>query len=812
MPETPLQAAPTDVRHPAVYSIKRHGTGVERCDDEPVRTPGCVQAHGVLLVLRPGELTIAQASENTADHFGRAAGTLLGRPVSDLIGDEAMARVRAVLAGGVSERNPLYAGSVLPAGSPPGPPFDLVVHTADGGRSILVEFERTDRSAEGAAGGTDVNLYTAVKRTVARLQAAATIADFCQAAADEVRAVTHLDRVMVYRFHPDGSGEVMAEARRDDFASWIGLRYPAHDIPEPARDVFRRVWVRPLPDATGGLAEMVPLADPETGRPVDMTHCALRGASVMYTEYLANMRVAASLTLAVRRDDHLWGLIACHHGTPTRFPYEVRAACEFLAQVVSVQIRGAEDREHRVYRQRMDAVHHALLTRTAVDGGLSSLTDPNPSLLDGLDAGGVAVLHRGQWWTAGRTPDEEQLHELAGWLMHRPEFDAQSRPALATDALPALFPAAAAYAAVGAGLIAVPISRGNANFVCWFRPEVARTVDWAGDPLDLPTVAGPNGPRLTPRSSFALWRETVAGRATPWLDVEVDAALRLRLMVMDLVVSRAEQLAAMNADLTRSNEELDAFAYVASHDLKEPLRGIHKYGHYLLAEARSGLPMSEKNRERVESLLRLTERMDGLLDALLHFSRVGRIGPHVEDGVPLGELARESFEMLGARMNEPGVRVEVPRPLPTVRCDRVRVREVFSNLIANALKYNDRPAKHVEVGYVAVGEAGPAVAVALAAEAGVDAFYVKDNGIGIAERHREAVFRMFKRLHPREAYGGGSGAGLTIVKKLVEQHGGTIRLDGAPGVGSTFAFTLCPPAGGLERPLQITLGTPWKRE
>jgi len=254
-------------------------------------------------------------------------------------------------------------------------------------------------------------------------------------------------------------------------------------------------------------------------------------------------------------------------------------------------------------------------------------------------------------------------------------------------------------------------------------------------------------------------------------------------------VLRAERLAEANAELASSNAELDAFAYVAGHDLKEPLRGINTYAHGLLEDANAG---RVQNAERVEWLLRLTVRMDTLLDALLHYSRVGRLSLDFTD-TELGPVLVEAVEMLGARLAESRVELRVPRPLPVAHCDRVRVREILSNLISNAAKYNDKPQAWVEIGYIGVNDE-PA-AVARPASAPDDTrddtlFYVRDNGIGIEPRQHERVFAIFKRLHAQDAFGGGTGAGLTIVRKMVEQHKGRIWLDSQPGEGTTFYFTL----------------------
>lgn len=765
------EVPPANAALPSPYSVKRHGVTIANCDSEPVQTPGCIQPHGVLLALRPSDLSVAQVSENSQAWLGRAPEDLLGAPITAVLGEQDGERLRSFLASEALERNPLYAFTTTIAAT--GERLDLTAHYADG--VALIELEQTGRTERDAP-----NPYALLKRASARLQAAATVAEFCQTIADEVFEVTGLDRVMVYRFASDGAGEVFAEAKRADLHPWRGLRYPADDIPAPARAIFKRIGVRPLPDARAEMMEMVPLANPDTGRPLDMTHCALRGASVMYTEYLQNMGVAASLTMPLLRQGELWGLIACQHQTPTRLPYTMRSAAELLAQVASLQLPFAEQREHTGYRARVDALHHELLTRAAQTSELTELLSGAPNLLDGIECDAVALRYRDCWTTLGPTPTQAQLDALASWLETSPEFRDGDRPVLATQALATRFPPAAAYAELASGLLAIPLARELNTMILWFRAEVIQTVSWAGNPHDKPTVPGPHGPRLTPRKSFEIWQEQARGRSCPWEPVELEAALALRYSVMDLIMSQAERLAELNIELARSNAELDAFAYVASHDLKEPLRGIHKYAHYLLEEAKSGAKLSEQGRERLANLLRLTVRMDGLLDALLHFSRVGRLELDYED-LAVDAIVREAVEMLGARLSEVDVELRIPRPLPWLRCDRVRVREVFANLISNAIKYNDKPHKWVEIGYIGPGEA-PAE--------GETVFYVRDNGVGIGLEHHERVFAMFKRLHPRDGFGGGAGAGLTIAKKLVEQHRGQIWIESTPGEGSTFFFTL----------------------
>jgi len=780
-------AAPWDTQP---YSIKRDGLTLVNCDDEPVRTPGCIQAHGALLVLRQADLSILQASENTLVILGRAAAELLGQSVAAVVQSAGEVRLRNVLDTEPTECNPIYAFT-LPAGEQVAA-MDVTVHTLDG--VVMVEFEATGRSPSTQIVGEEMpgpknqpDYYSLIKKTVTRLQTMQTVQTFCQALADEVRLLSGMDRVMIHKFHADHHGEVFAESCGSDLPPWLGMHYPAEDIPKPTRDIFTKTWIRPVPDISGALAEMMPLVNPDTGKPVDMTYCALRGASMMYAEYLKNMGVTASLTLALRRDNLLWGLIACHqYSGPRHVPYESRAACEFLAQVGSLLHKSVEDRENAAYRIQLEEVHQQLLKNAAQEGGLACMTDGAPSLLSAMQAGGAALFHREQWWRVGQTPSEVQLEALGQWVVQRLDVGSLAKPLYATQSLAADYPPGAAFADVASGLLAAPLSRSGDNLMMWFRPEVKETINWRGNPHYEPKVTGPHGSRLTPRRSFELFSESVHQQALPWLQVEIDAAARLRTFIMELVIERAEQLAGLNADLARSNEDLDAFAYLASHDLKEPLRGIHTYAHQLSESA----PADEEEKRKLQALIRLTLRMDSLLDSLLHFSRVGREELTLEN-VDLNEALVDAMEMTGSRTGDSRAQIVAPRSLPRILCDRVRVGEVLVNLLSNALKYNDKAVKRVEVGFIDAHESALRSGFPQTTD-GQTVYYVRDNGIGIAPHHFDQVFKLFKRLHGREEYGGGAGAGLTIVRKLVERHRGQVWPESVLGEGTTFFFTLNP--------------------
>ena len=484
------------------------------------------------------------------------------------------------------------------------------------------------------------------------------------------------------------------------------------------------------------------------------------------------MGVRATMSISIIQDNQLWGLVACHHYSPRYVTHPARMACEFLAHMLSLQVGSKEALENHEYVERLTSKHAELVRAMSEDKDLfDGLLKSESDFEHWIDAQGVAFCVGDEVNLLGATPAEADVRQVVAWLLEHSDQEV-----FATNNLGAHYAPAREFRSTAAGLLAARLAKLKPQYVLWFRPEIAQEVHWAGDPTK-PVEVGDFGERLTPRKSFALWIEEVEGKSAPWKDCEIDAARALRRSILEIVGRKAEELLKLNAELERSNDELDSFAFITAHDLKEPLRGIHGYSQLLIESY--GEQLDDDAQQQLQTLMLLTQRMESLIESLLYYSRVGR-AELMRTAVNLNNIVSETLEMMQLRLQESNAEVHINGALPNLQADAVMLREVFENLIVNAVKYNDKGARTVEVGRLAAtGAAGSA-----------PVFYVRDNGIGIEDKHHNDIFRIFNRLHGREQYGGGVGAGLTITKKIVERHGGRIWVESTPGAGSTFYFTL----------------------
>lgn len=708
------------------------------CDREPIHLPGAIQPHGALLALDEPALTVTHVSVNVRELLHVEPDAALGRRLENVLDDEVCSAVRAAL----SRPRPWLAPLPVERG---GLLFDGLVHRHRG--AAILELERKDAA-------TCTPPDAALREALGRVQAAGDWHQLGAAAVEDVRLLTGFDRVMLYRFDPDDEhGAVVDEARAAGVESFLGLHYPASDIPWQARALYVSNWLRLIPDIEYTPVPIVPGAGATEARPLDLSFALLRSVSPVHVEYLRNMKVRASMSISIVRDQRLVALIACHHSTPRYVPSAVRSACELLARVISLKLAAVEElsAKARLTALRRSGAVLADAMRAATGEPTSALLGHGAELLRLVNAPGAAIRNSSGLHLVGSTPKRKEVEDLVAWL------ERGGSPVVSTSFLCRLYPAAHDLARHASGLLAIAIPTRPPAFVVWFRPELRETVCWAGDPT--PPRPDPLDQRIRPRRSFDVWKELVTGQSARWTAEEIEVAEDLRrcAVEVDLVrqVRRAEN----------AIEVRDELMAIVSHDLKNPLNVIEMAAHLLADRAQDPL---------VDRISRAADNMERLIGDLLDLAKIegGRftISPRamsakaiVEDGVGLIEAVAEQKH----------VRVEVAAADIRIHADAQRVLQVLSNLLGNAIKFTP---------------VGGTIRIGTEPEGDWVRFTVEDSGPGIAASELPHVFERY--WQGRGASRHSVGLGLYIAKGIVDAHGGRIWVESRVGRGSTFHFTL----------------------
>lgn len=731
---------------------------IERCSQEPIQIPGSIQPHGFLLVVDETSLQILQASENAGLWLGVPAIELLGSDFAALFDDgfDLNQHLRYLPD---EEIFPFHIGDVhLRQGPRTEQRMTVLVHRHD--QVLIVEFEPLSND-RGAIRG---DFYPLVRAFVSSLQQLSTIDELLQSSIRQIKDITGFGRVKAYRFDDDGNGLVLAEAADPGYPQYLGLSFPASDIPNQARELYRINRIRLIQNADYQPSPLVPALNPHTGKPLDMTFTSLRSVSPVHLQYMRNMGTQASMSLSIVVGGKLWGLISCHHEQPHPVDYKTRTACELLSSVLSLQIESHEShastRQLLDQRQRIVQMLSSMADHDSVSDGLLQLPQV---LLAFAGAQGAAIISADRCELIGNTPPESMVIALVHWLSHRGDETVFHTDQVQRDIeeLPEL-------ARHCAGVLAVAISQIHSHYLVWFRPEQTRTVNWAGHPAKDIDAHG----SLSPRHSFESWQQEVRGYAAPWHPWVIDGVLELRNAVLGIVLRKAEELAQLTGELQRSNKELEAFSYSVSHDLRAPLRHIAGYTE-LLTEI-EGEVLSERGLRFLKHIEDAARFAGTLVDNLLNFSQMGRSALRMSD-VDLNALVATIRIDLAPDYEGREIVWDIAA-LPKLIGDPAFINLALHNLIANAIKYTrGRTPARIEIG-AQQGENETVV-------------YIRDNGVGFDMAYANKLFGVFQRLHRMEDFEG-TGIGLASVRRIIERHDGRVWAEGQIDQGATFYFAL----------------------
>ena len=485
------------------------------CATEPIHAPGTVQPHGVLFAVDRRTLQVVQVSANAGHVLGVEPADLLGRPL-DILQERATGSGwrDAVTGATVRQENPhrVSVGDRL---------FDAVGHVS--GSLGILELE--------PAAPTDDRLLATLHAALQRLSGSRTVEQLRTDAAQEVRAITGFDRVMVYHFHPDGHGEVVAEDRADGLEPYLGLHYPASDVPAQARQLYVLQPSRLIVTSEDVSAPLLGRAGADTGRPLDLSRAELRSVSPHHLQFLRNMGVGASVSFSLVQDGKLVGMVSCNSREPRYVPYLVRRGCEILAQQVSLQLGAMVETDRLTRRLEVQQLRSHLVEQMFRSEDVAAgLTTGDLTVLDLVEADGAVVRLDGQLTSIGDAPPHDRIETAVAALT----TSGHGTASLLTEALSTDRPDLGQLLPTVAGLLVVPFG-GDGDYLAWFRREVVRTVDWLGD-----QSSGNRATPLSPRNSFGLWRQSVADRSLAWDEEEVLQAEELRRDVDNVLLRRAE--------------------------------------------------------------------------------------------------------------------------------------------------------------------------------------------------------------------------------------------------------------------------------
>ncbi|WP_162784711.1 GAF domain-containing protein [Paracoccus suum] len=642
--------------------------GDDSCAREPIQFLGGVQDFGCLLVLST-DWVVRNASANCGAVLGIEAEAMVGTRLIEHLPPDAMHLLRGkvqILGRGGDDGISVFEVDLLQDGRR----FDIALHRD--GDNLLFDFERS-------GDGTHHADAAVVGALLARVRAAPDPRAMCDIAANGIWAMTGFDRVMVYKFDPDYSGVVIAEALGAGADSYMDQRFPASDIPAQARALYTRSLLRIIADVDAPVHPLVPAVGPD-GKPVDLSLSVTRAVAPIHLTYLRNMGVGASMSASILRGGKLWGMIACHHPRAHYVDYNTRAQIELFTRLLSYELTLAEIAAEGEHARAAHAMHERVSAALAsgIQPGLElSILAQEIGTVIAFD--GMTLMLRGIYDSQGLTPTEAEHRALLSALVA-----AGPAKVFATDHLEADLPGVIAPERGIGGLLAIPLRSHPREYVLLLRREVTQDVVWAGVPQK---TLLPDG-RLSPRKSFEAWREQVSGHSLPWNAGDLRAAEVLRITLLEMALKQTADTS--HRDLRRSHSQEVVIA-----ELNHRLRNMFGLVGGLISRGAAGASpevgkFATELRGRIEALARASDVLTGTSedqDTTLRRLICTEIEAFAGDSERLHFSGGDVVLAAGARGT---------------------MALVIHELVTNAVKYGalSSPSGQVEVAFVTDGEAG----------------------------------------------------------------------------------------------------------
>lgn len=742
--------------------------GYQGCDREPIHLLGHIQPHGVLIGINESELKIVQISENTTEFFNLNASSLINQPLSSLLPQSQIDLLASFLCHKELEVfNPIKLIIQVRGDEYL---FQGVMHRTDG--LLILELEPISKELNPSLG-----FYYLAKSAAINVREAKGFDEISDLLVKEVRKITGFDRVLIYKFDPDNSGVVIAESKKDELETLLGLHYSSFDIPELARKLYYKNWLRLIVDVNYQPVPIIPQENPLTQKNLDLSLSTLRSVSNYHVRYLQKMGVAASFSISLINSDSLWGLIVCHHYSPKYIDYETRKTCEFLGQIMSVEIVNKHEQYIKQAQERIKVIQAKLKQDilNAYQANDHNFIQDIDKLLGLVNASGAVICLSDRISEVGICPPRAFVDRLIEWL--KP----QSQDILYTNCLSQLLSESLEFKDEASGFLSISIRLNHTSYhIIWFRSEVIQTVNWAGDPSKLVDIDDDLDP--SPRRSFELWKETVRAKSLPWDEVEIEAALELRSTLMLAALEFSQQALKREAERSEvANQAKSNFLARMSHELRTPLNAILGCTQLMSREDE----LTEDLGEYVKIISHSSEHLLNLIDDVLEISKI-------EAEKIILETSRFDFhiflnnlqDLIKVRTKDKNLQIifaihpDVPQ---YIKADERKIRQILLNLLGNAIKFTNRGYVILRVSLMDTNADDSKLTIH---------FEVEDTGCGIAPEEIDTLFEAFVQTASGRASQSGTGLGLVISQQLVRFMGGYIQASSILGKGTIFQFEI----------------------
>ncbi|MBU1211888.1 MAG: GAF domain-containing protein [Alphaproteobacteria bacterium] len=747
------------------------GIDLDACETEAIHEIGAIQPEGALLAVDEATGVVTHASGNLHEYIDITAPRALNRRLADLIGEDCFNEISRcpVMPFVPHVPLPVFLDFTSVAGRPCR--LECTPHRYKG--RLILELEKRSECR------LDLWEHDSLRqRIISDFITPGTLDALAGRAADIVREATGFDRVMVYRFAEDKHGEVIAESTNQP-DSFLGLHYPASDIPEPARRHFTLNFIRIIPDITCTPSPVLGTSQPDgDDAPLDLTFSRLRAVAPVHVEYLSNMGVKASMSISLVANNQLWGLVACHHYSPHRLTSSTLRFCEIFGTNISVLM---QNRENTLLLQRSVSAERMAYGMEAAfrsDNDLHALLRTHASELMGLvEAQGMVLRIGSRTQSFGILPEEEISYEA---IAHQVE-DGMA----ISDNLGALCHLSEEQTARASGAAYLQLSEEGDDVLILIREEYEQVIKWAGKPEKVETVGSDGIKRLSPRGSFALWRQERRGRSKPfsYVDREVLRIIRRALFALNSLNRERAAVRAHNQSETEKTKlrlalleaerrgSMGELAGALAHELNQPLAAVTNFVSACRQELLNfGVEAPDHLIQLIDDAVDESSRAADLVRRLRNFIATGELQLEEVDIHPIVAQAADLAYIANGRRDNVAIEMQFDPNVPPVFADTVQIGQVVLNLVRNSLEAIGR-----EHGYVKVSTLVATEHVEVA---------VFDNGPGIPP---EVLGSLFEPFHVSST--SGMGMGLALCHSIIEAHGG--RIWHSPSAyGAELRFTL----------------------